>query len=290
MLPQIKKYGIIPNEEYGQNFLVRQDILLYQIEYAKIQSDDVVLEIGPGIGNLTELLAQKAQKVIAIEKDTQFKNCLGDLQRQYKNLEIFWQDAVLFSYPFFSKVVANLPFKVSLPITFKILERPFSKAILLYQKTMAERICALPGEEKYSRVSVQMHRLCQPRFLQIIKKSDFYPPPEVDCALIELNKIDPLFSIPDNSFFKNALDYLFFYRESTLKEACATLGKKNSPSSLDSCLSRLVHLWKKKVSKITPVEFGVITEALYQYKIKVPGTSDGKKKQAQKIHKGNKKK
>ncbi len=285
MLPQIKKYGIIPNKDYGQNFLIRQDLLSLQIEYARVQKEDIILEIGPGIGNLTELLLQKAQKVVAVEKDLQFQNCLGDLQKKYNNLEVYWEDATRFPFPPFNKVVANLPFLVSLPVTFKILEYPFSKAILLYQKTMAERICALPGEEKYSRVSVQIQRLGSPRLLQIVKKNDFYPPPEVDCALMEIEKREPLFLVQDKQFFKNSLDYLFFYRDVSLKEACLSLQKKNRSELFLACMSKLDYLLKKKVHRILPQEFGVIVDSFSQYKIQIPATSDGKKKKAQQIRK-----
>jgi 16S rRNA (adenine1518-N6/adenine1519-N6)-dimethyltransferase len=154
----IYKYRILPNKKLGQNFLVDQSILQHEIDYAKITKSDIVLEIGPGIGNLTELLAQRAKLVIAIEKDIRFKKCLSKLQKKYDNIDIIYGDALQIDFPDFDKLVSNLPFKIALPLTFKLLDYDFDLGILIYQKKLAKRICASVGQKGYSRLSVSINR------------------------------------------------------------------------------------------------------------------------------------
>jgi len=262
----MRQYSIIHDKEIGQCFICDYDLIMAEIKYANITRKDVVLEIGPGIGNLTEYLAQKAKKVIAIEKDTQFKGVLSELQKRYGNIEIIYADALHIDYPKFNKVVSNLPFKAALPLIFKILEYDFDIAVLICQERLARRICAKPGQKGYSRLSIQISRVSNTNLLRIISPDAFYPSPEVSSALIKIKKTLPKFKVPSDEFFKEVLKFLFAMRENTLQGAISTLIKMGIPySKIREVKSSIEgYLLRKQIYTISPREFGKITWILWK--------------------------
>ena len=168
-------------KKLGQHFLIDKNIAAREIAYASIRSDDIVLEIGPGKGVLTRLLAQKAKQVIAIEIDNdllqKLKSSLPD------NVRLIHGDALKVDFnslPSFDKIVANLPFQISSPVTFKFLQHKFSKAILIYQKDFADRMVALPGSKDYSRLSVGVYYKAYCKILEIVPNTCFFPQPKID--------------------------------------------------------------------------------------------------------------
>lgn len=273
---KLKQLSIIPKKELGQSFLRNKGILEREVEYAKIDKNEVVLEIGGGIGNLTELLAKKSKRVIVIEKDTQFRECLEDLQNKYPNIDILWGDALEINFPRFDKVVSNLPFKVALPLTFKVLKQDFKIGVLIYQKRLAKKLSSLPSQKGYSGISVRVQRYADFRFLEEVKRNDFFPSPDVDCAIVKIEKTKPKFEVPSEEFFKHVLDYLFFKREKRLKEVLLGLRKFKK-------LDKLKILQNRKIKRITPKEFGMVTNILYKNKIKIPRISNELKRKAQKF-------
>ncbi len=145
---------MINKKKLGQNFLINKDIARNEIEYCGITNKDIVLEIGPGKGILTKILIEKAKKVIAIEID---KNLYNNLKKTIldKNIILINNDVLKIKFkdiPKFNKIVSNLPFHISLPITIKILNYDFNKAVLIYQKEFAERMTSKVGEKNYSRL------------------------------------------------------------------------------------------------------------------------------------------
>ena len=142
----------------GQHFLINTAIAQKEIKQANIQSDDTVLEIGPGKGILTNLIAEKAKQVVAIEID---KKLYMSLKKAIsENVYLINADALKYDFndlPRFTKIISNLPFQISSPITFKFLKYDFKKAVLIYQKEFANRMFAKPGEKDYSRLSVGIY-------------------------------------------------------------------------------------------------------------------------------------
>jgi len=142
----------------GQNFLIDKKVAERELEYASIEKNDVVLEIGPGKGIITKLLSEKAQKVIAIEIDEKLVSELKEFLPD--NVLLISGDALKVDFdllPKFNKIVSNLPFHISSPITFKLLDFDFSLAVLIYQKEFAERMVAKSGSKDYSRISVGVY-------------------------------------------------------------------------------------------------------------------------------------
>ena len=261
----LDSYKIRPQKKFGQNFLADESVLQREIGHAHLSRSDVVLEIGAGIGNLTELLLQRAGRVIAIEADRQFEKRLGDLQGEYDNLEVIWGDALEVDFPAFDKVVANLPYKVALPLTFKLLDCKFDRGILMYQKQLAQRLCATAGQNGYSRLGVSVNRRANAELLEVVDRAAFYPQPDVDSAMVELQCSKPKFDIPSEDFFKEVLQQLFAQREKSVQQAVREIwDRKMTKAALERALANMgARVQKRQVSSIMPRDFGHITWALW---------------------------
>jgi len=186
---------VIVPVKFGQHFLKNGKILEEIAKYAEISSEDIVLEIGAGIGNLTEKLA-KAKKIYAVEIDKKLFVKLKRNLEKYKNVECINEDILKYEFPEdVNKIVGNLPYEISSLITEKIL-RFLNKqklsgvknvlAVLMYQKEFAERMTAFPGIKDYSRLSVLVNYYADVEILRIVGKSEFRPAPRVDSALVKI--------------------------------------------------------------------------------------------------------
>jgi len=206
-------------KKIGQNFLINQEVVEREINYACPNRDDVILEIGPGTGIITKKLAEKAKQVIAIEIDTRLVEKLKE--NLPNNVKLINADALkidLDMLPAFNKIVSNLPFQISSPITFKLLNYPFTKAILIYQKDFAERMIAKKGSKKYSRLSVGINYKTHCRILETIPKEFFYPIPKVDSCIVELiPRKKPPFKVIDEKYFFKIVTILFSHRRKKIK-------------------------------------------------------------------------
>ncbi len=190
-----RENNISPSRDRGQNFLVDEKVLEKIIESANLKKDDVVLEIGAGFGTLTERLAQKAGKIITVESDRGILPILRRNLENYKNVEIIEKDVLsvvnyesrIMNYEY--KIIANLPYQITSAVLRKFLEnepRP-NEMMVMVQKEVAERICAISGEMSILAVSVQFFG--QPEIIQIVPRSSFYPTPEVDSAILRISRI-----------------------------------------------------------------------------------------------------
>ncbi len=271
--------GVIPRHELGQNFLTDSRLLRRQIEYAGVTTVSRALEIGPGPGVLTELLLQTGAHVAAIETDRQFEPRLDALRAAYPNLEVIWGNAVDVRFPDFDRAVANLPYKVALPLIFKLLEHPFHTAVVLVQARLAERLAAQPGEVGYSRLSVTVQRLAALRKLETVKRHLFVPPPAVDSIMLRLRRTRPRFTIPSDEGFRQLLDFLFLRRDSPVSAALHHLPKRDfEPASR----AMPADLRDRVVSHLAPEDFGRIAMALDGARVPIPETSNEAKRKAQK--------
>src|SRR3989344_483012 len=199
-------------KELGQHFVNDKKFLKREVGYANIGQDETVLEIGPGIGNLTEILLKKAKKIIAIEKDLQFKEKLSKING---NLEIIWGDALTVKLPDFDRVISNLPFKIALPLIFRLLSKNFKIGVLLIQE----------------RLAVQIQRLAEVTILENVNRNKFYPKPNIDCSLVLIEKKRNTIKVKSDDYFKKVLDYLFFRRDKKLNYVLKELGVMKSISN-----------------------------------------------------------
>ncbi|MBZ9570055.1 16S ribosomal RNA methyltransferase A [Methanobrevibacter sp. TMH8] len=202
----LQKYGIRLNRNLGQNYLIDDFKRKKIIEFAKLSKNDIVLEIGPGIGTLTTELAKKTKKVVAIEQDKKIYDILKQRieDESIENIELINEDAVKTDISNFvkcNKIVSNLPYQISSPITFKFLEFDFDLAILMYQKEFAERMIAKTGDKNYSRLSAMLYFKGDIEFLDNVSPESFIPRPKVDSSVIKLTpkNIDKNLLIEDNA-------------------------------------------------------------------------------------------
>ncbi len=203
-----------PSKRLGQHFLVNKLILQKIIKAAQLKEDDLAMEIGPGAGVLTQALAEKAKKVIAIEKDEQLVKILKVVLKDYPNIELIKGDILkVFNSQFsifkkFSvfnyKIVANLPYYITAPVIRKFLEAPIKPKlmVLMVQKEIAQRIIAQPLKMNLLALSVQFY--AEPKIITYVSKRFFWPQPKVDSAIL---RIDPLINADKNQintdlFFK----------------------------------------------------------------------------------------
>ena len=186
----LKKYNLRPSKGLGQNFLVDKTALKRVIASADLSPEDIVVEIGPGLGVLTLELAKKAGKVIAIEKDSKMIEALKETLTSFKNIEIIQEDVRKITnnqLPATNyKIVANLPFYLTAPVIRKFLEfgNPPELMTLIIQKEVAQRITAQPPKMNLLAVSVQLY--AEPKIISYVSKKSFWPQPEVDAAIIKL--------------------------------------------------------------------------------------------------------
>jgi len=239
----------------GQNFLIDKNVAQREVENSKITKDDIVLEIGPGKGVLTNLLAEKAKKVIAIEID---KKLVDNLELP-DNVVLINDDAVKIDFktlPRFNKIVSNLPFQISSPITFKILDYDFDLAILIYQKEFAYRMIAKPGNKNYSRLSVNVYYKAKCEMIEIVPKNCFNPKPKVDSAVIKLiPRTSPAFSVSDEKFFFDLTKILFNHRRKKIK----TILKNNYSFDL-----KKIPFLNNRVEELIPEDIGNLSNILYR--------------------------
>ncbi len=181
-----RKHGFRANPVMDQYFLKDQSTIQRIVRHGRIKPDETVLEIGPGPGFLTREIAKKAEKVIAIEKDEELKPILKETLENHENIEYIWEDCLEVDYPEFDKTVSSLPFSISTPFTFKLLDYDFEKAVLVYQKEVGEKMTAEPGDSNYGRLSVMAQTYFDVKLREVIPKTRFYPKPEVDAAVMIL--------------------------------------------------------------------------------------------------------
>lgn len=239
----------------GQHFLIDEAVARREVEYAELTPQDVVLEIGPGKGVITRLLARHAKRVLAIEID---QRLVLQLQATLpENVTLIHGDAVAVDFstlPHFTKVVSNLPFQISSPITFKLLEYSFSKAILIYQKDFARRLVAVPGTKEYSRLTIGVYYKAYCRILDEVPRDCFSPPPQVDSCVVELiPRSAPPFEVANERFFFELVKQLFNHRRKKIRHTIASLYEDNE---------ELPYL-DERVETLTPEQLGELSDLLW---------------------------
>jgi len=242
-IKQLLKNNNLPAlKKFGQNFLIDKTILEKIIESAQLKKDDIVLEIGPGLGVLTKELAKNCQKVIAVEKDKRIINILKQNLCDFDNVEIIeadilgdsFEDAGLEARPHERgpsslitgeyKIVSNLPYNIALPIIRKFIEAESSpkEMILMLQKEVAEKLCSKKGS--LPKIAVEFY--AKTELLFKVPKIAFYPQPKVDGAIIKITKIQQDLPNVDEKLFFKILKIGFSYPRKTILNNLSKLKEK----------------------------------------------------------------
>ncbi|MHA1771262.1 MAG: 16S rRNA (adenine(1518)-N(6)/adenine(1519)-N(6))-dimethyltransferase RsmA [Candidatus Thorarchaeota archaeon] len=216
----LEAYGFKPKKKRGQTFLVDSLVARNIAEAAKITKTDHVLEIGGGLGALTEWLASSAGRVTVIEIEPVLVKILRSRFGNRENVEIINGNALVVPLPKVNKIVANLPYSISSEITFRLIrEGEFEYAILMYQKEFADRLLAVPGTQTYSRLSIDVqYKMIVEKLLQV-PASKFYPRPAVDSVVVKMKRRTKGPFAKDERVFYWMIHGIFAYPNKVLKKA-----------------------------------------------------------------------
>lgn len=260
--------GVRPQRSRGQHFLVDHGVIERQVKYAKIKKGERVLEIGPGLGFLTEELIKAGAHVIGIESDGTFCEYLrgkfGD------SLELIEGDATKVDLPEFDKVVSNLPYQISSEITFRILEtKKVGLAILMYQKEFAQRMVAGEISALYGRLSVMAAYRADCEILEIVNRRSFWPQPKVDSAIVLMKSRPPRFQPKDEKLFVDVVRILFSHRRKKISNGLIALASqlRMSRDRMKELIPEVPYA-DERVENLSPEEIGEIANWFFDNRTK----------------------
>jgi 16S rRNA (adenine1518-N6/adenine1519-N6)-dimethyltransferase len=259
----LESIGKRPTKRLGQNFLLDDRVIRRSVELAGLTPEDTVLEIGPGLGNLTEEILRTGAKVVAVEQDAAFCRFL---ERRYgQRVTVVQADAVKAFLPGFNKVVSNLPYQISSPITFKLLDVGFEVAVLMLQKEFAERMVAKAGTDDYSRLSVGVYYRADCEIVLKVPRHAFWPQPKVDSCVVKLVPKPPPFRVRDERVFYKVTQAIFSHRRKKISNSLSTdpAVKDLVTEKVSRSLSTLPHA-SKRAEELTPEMIGELADALLE--------------------------
>lgn len=228
----LAKYNFKSSKVLGQNFLVDANILDKIVRAAELKFDDVVLEIGPGIGSLTECLAEKTKLVIAIEYDRVLVSILMETLGHLAKVKLICADALkldlnsLKDLPPPNKMVSNLPYSIAAPLLGRYLENyPQTKSYLvMVQKEIAARMAARPGEKDYGRFTLRVQYHSKVKIVSNVSRKVFIPQPNVDSSIVLLERrLRPVVEVVDTALLFQIIAAAFNQRRKTLRSALKSL-------------------------------------------------------------------
>lgn len=271
----LEKHGFHFQKKYGQNFLIDTHILEKIIDAAEITKDDFVLEIGPGIGTMTQYLCEVAREVVAVEIDTNLLPVLDDTLKEYDNVTVLNEDILKVDIAALAeeknggkpiKVVANLPYYITTPIIMGLFEShvPLSSITIMVQKEVADRMQVGPGTKDYGALSLAVQYFAEPDIVCVVSPSCFVPQPKVASSVIRLTcHKEPPVEISDEKFLFKVIRASFNQRRKTLAN-----GLNNAPTipvskeDIISTIEELGYPASVRGETLSLEEFAALSEAL----------------------------
>ena len=244
---RFEEVGLNPNKRHGQNFLIDLNLIQLLARSAKVTSNDVVLEIGTGMGSLTGMLADEAAQVVTVEIDQYLYQMAREELEEYENVEMLKQDCLKNKNNFAPEVIAavkrhlavdesrvfklaaNLPYNVATPIIANLLRCeivPASMTVTI-QKELADRIVAKPGSKDYGALSIWMQSMCDCEIVRIMSPKVFWPRPKVESAIIHVeHRPERRAALPDVDFFYAFVRAMFFHRRKFMRSVAVSAFKR----------------------------------------------------------------
>lgn len=274
----LDKYGFSFKKSLGQNFLIDTNILRNIVEYGEVSEKTAAIEIGPGIGALTEQIAKRAGKVFAFEIDQRLLPILEDTLSPYDNITVIHKDILkadvteligeeLKAYEEV-RVIANLPYYVTTPIIMKLLQEglPLKSITVMLQKEVAERMAAKPGTKEYGSLSIAVQYFTQAETVMIVPKTVFVPQPNVDSAVIRLLvREEPPVRVKDEDFFFEVVRASFGQRRKTiLNNLTSNLPDgKAKKQGIEAALANSSVDPQRRGETLSIEEFGALSDELF---------------------------
>jgi len=256
----LRQYGVFPKKRLGQNFVTDESLLQSMIDYADVNTKDIVLEVGAGLGFLTRLLASRAKKVIAAEIDPKLIAMLRKRLSSLRNVELIEGDVLTANIPSFDKVASTPPYSISSPLLFWLFEKRFKLVVLAFQEEFARRLTAPAGSEDYSRLTVATYYRADVELLDHVPRSSFYPPPDVDSTLVRLKPKPKPFRVKDEKAFFELVQTVFTQRNKKLRNAILPfLQKQGLLREKAQELADSLAFHDKRVRELAPEDFGALT-------------------------------
>lgn len=266
----LRKHKILPKKLLGQNFLVAPSVFQRMSDYASLNQNDVVLDIGAGFGFLTRYLASNCKSVIAIELDARIVKVLREQLKDFRNVKIVMNNALKVPIHSFNKVVSVPPYNISSRLILWLLTQKFDCAVLIFQKEFANRLNAPVGTNEYGWLTVLTYHKAKVEFLDAISRRMFYPQPKVDSLIIRLKprKLSP-FQLKNEFLFNQMVRALFTERNKKVSNAIIPFIKRKGIVNKEyiTKLTKTLPFHNKRVRDLIPNDFGVFANALSDQKI-----------------------
>lgn len=276
----MKKYKIKANKSLGQNFLIDEFVINNIIESAQIGKEDLVIEIGPGLGTLTKYLLEKAKKVICIELDKKMITILEDRFSLYNNLQIINNDVLKVDLNSMIleekrktqiknvKIVANLPYYITTPIIMKLLESKLDiqSITVMIQKEVADRLIAKPGDKQTGAITYTVYYYCEGEKVLEVPHTSFIPEPEVTSEVIKLNiRKEPIIKNIDEITLFKIIKAAFMQRRKTLLNSLTNAHIFKDKEEGTIVLNNCGLLENTRAENLTLQDFAKITNEILKY-------------------------
>ena len=266
----LQRFGIHMSKRLGQNFLIDANIVQGIVDAANVQENDRVLEIGPGIGTLTQALAETGAEVTCVELDKRLPEVLAHTLDAYDNVRVIQGDILKVNIPEIMgdkpfKVVANLPYYITTPIIMALLEKhlPITDIVVMVQKEVAERMAAQPGGKTYGALSVAVQYYTVSEIALYVPPRSFMPPPEVDSVVVNCKvRQIPAVELIDEKMFFRVVKAAFGQRRKTLNNALKSMGVDKN--IIADVLDKAGIEATRRGETLTMEEFGAIANILAQ--------------------------
>ncbi|MEI3597902.1 MULTISPECIES: 16S rRNA (adenine(1518)-N(6)/adenine(1519)-N(6))-dimethyltransferase RsmA [unclassified Oceanobacillus] len=273
----LKKYAFAFKKSLGQNFIIDVNILQNILKHAGVDKDSGVIEIGPGIGALTEQLAIHADKVVAFEIDQRLLPILDDTLEAYSNIEIIHQDILeadvtevikeQFKENQPIRIVANLPYYITTPILLKLLhdQLPVESITVMIQKEVAERMAAEPNSKSYGSLTIAIQYYTNAEVVMNVPKTVFNPQPNVDSGILKLElRKEPPVHVEDEDFFFRIVKASFAQRRKTLRNNLANLFTDMNKTEIQKVMDRAGIDGGRRGESLSMEEFAQLANVFYR--------------------------
>ena len=275
----MNKYNIKANKNFGQNFLIDENTVNGIVESAKITNDDLVIEIGPGLGTLTSKLLEKAGKVIAIELDKKMLDILNDRFMLYNNFELINNDVLKTDLNKIisdnlndnikqCKVVANLPYYITTPIIMKLLEENLNltSITVMIQKEVAQRLTAIPGKDKdCGAITYSIYYYTEPKIVLDVPRTSFLPSPDVDSSVINLEVLEsPRVKTSNEENLFKVIKSAFLQKRKTLVNSLVNSKLISNKEEIENILQELEIDLRIRPENLSLLDYEKITQKIFK--------------------------